>query len=102
MDTTRSTRPADADHASDTGERSFIDFLCFSKGQVDHSLFTILVWLVMPSGTLTELSKLQLSIQCIFQLREPYSVVQFLAERLDLAGLLDLELPPGEITSYMN
>ena len=98
MDTTRSTRPADAGHASDTGERSFIDFLCFSEGQVDHSLFTM----VMPSGTLTELSKLQLSIQCIFQLREPYSVVQFLAERLDLAGLLDLELPPGEITSYMN
>ena len=98
MDTTRSTRPADAGHASDTGERSFIDFLCFSEGQVDHSLFTM----VMPSGTLIELSKLQLSIQCIFQLREPYSVVQFLAERLDLAGLLDLELPPGEITSYMN
>ena len=32
-----------------------------------------------------------------FQLREPYSVVQLLAERVDLPKLLDLQLPSGTL-----
>jgi hypothetical protein len=44
--------------------------------------------------------KIVLNYECIafLQVREPYSVVMYLAERLDLPHLLDLQLPEGKQT----